>query len=160
MPETFRPFYCGTQSLDWKTWNCDNCQKGYDCTTKTWRCDLEEKIDLAYFGDGSVTEDIARRMGCLGNEGKHNWRCGELVEIMPTEEYYECFLKPPVTCLAPLWLRVWRSLRFAFNLWIPLWRPKEDIWGVLGRISLWTAWDVAWGIHHDDRVRCLLGIPQ
>ncbi|MCC6591581.1 MAG: hypothetical protein IT168_33145 [Bryobacterales bacterium] len=114
------PFYCGSQSADWKTWNCTNCQKGYDYQAEAWRCDLEQKIDEAYFGDGSVSEGVARRMGYLENRERHNWPCGELVEIMPTQEYYERYLKPAPSRLAPLWLRLWRAASFAVKFWNPL----------------------------------------
>ncbi len=142
------PFYCGTQACDWRSLNCENCHKGYDYASETQRCDIEHALDRAYFGDGTVPESVARRMGYT--DEAHNWQCPESEPIIPIEQW-EQKLKGPPTRTAPLLTRLWRTARFAYSLWIPLWRPKEDIYGVPGRISLRLAWVVAWGIHHNDR---------
>lgn len=148
-----RPFYCGTQALDWKSRNCDNCQKQCDTEINAWRCDIERAIYEAQLGDGSVSEEIAHRMGCIENLGHHNWRCGELITIMPEQEYYERYLKPAPSRLAPLRFRLWQTMRFAYDLWNPWWRPEVDIYGEPGRISLSLAWSVAWGVWHNARRR-------
>lgn len=57
------PFSCGTQSLDWKSRNCDRCTKGYDYAAETWRCEIERSIDDGFMGDGKVPMETWRRMG-------------------------------------------------------------------------------------------------
>lgn len=74
------PFYCGTQRMDWKCYNCDFCTKRYDESKRDWPCDLEKKIDEAYMDDGSVDESTAARMAVPQDCTVHNWRCGEFVE--------------------------------------------------------------------------------
>lgn len=140
----YRPFYCGSQFADWGTRNCRNCHKDGP------GCDIYNALTIAYCGDGAVSREVARRMGYLGNEMSHNWDCLERENILPPAEWRER-LKPPPTGTAPLWVRLRRALGFALELWISPWRPEEDIYGVPGRISLRTAWSVAWGIHRNDR---------
>ena len=74
------PFYCGSQRMDWKCYNCDFCTKRYDEARRDWPCDLEKKIDEAYMDDGSVDSATAARMGVPADCTLHNWRCGEFVE--------------------------------------------------------------------------------
>ena len=73
-----QPFHCGSQYMDWLTSNCERCKK-YDL--KYSSC----KIDCALFDaacdDGTVTEEIAVRMGFLVDgkqNGKYNWMCPEV----------------------------------------------------------------------------------
>lgn len=73
------PFYCGTQRLDWKCYNCDFCTKRYTDEDK-WRCDLEKAIDSSFMDDGSVSDETARRMGLPEDCRVYNWRCPEFVE--------------------------------------------------------------------------------
>lgn len=78
------PFYCGSQRMDWKCFNCDFCTKRYDDSSpqsvSAWRCDLEKLIDEAYMGDGSVSAETAKRMGEPEDCRVYNWRCPEFVE--------------------------------------------------------------------------------
>ena len=151
--ERVRPFYCGTQAADWREWNCANCKRAGAYTDETqtkfvWVCDIERALDEAWMGDGSVSGEIAQ---CMSYDPlRHNWTCGELDPVIPLAEWAER-LKPPPTRLCPLSKRLRRAWAFAMGLWVPLWHPEEDIYGVPGRIGLWLAWQIAWGIHRDDR---------
>lgn len=82
-PEKHLPFYCGSQRMDWTCFNCAQCAKGYDEKASAWRCDLEKAIDASFMGDGSVTDEIARRMGMPADCRVHNWRCPEFVAAPP-----------------------------------------------------------------------------
>ena len=74
-PPGIKPFACGTQFGDWTTANCERCTKG--ASPGKWpTCTIETALLEAYFDNGRITEDIARRMGWEpGN--RYNWRCGE-----------------------------------------------------------------------------------
>ncbi len=150
-----RPFYCGTQGADWQTNNCENCHmRGFYRDQKgqndfEWRCDIQRAIDGAYIGDGSVTDEIGRRMGAIGNETAHGWRCPELIEIEPIAKYAKRFERPK-TRLMPLWKRLRNTWRAAREL-------REDSYCATEfRIDWRLAWQVAWGIHHDytEVVKC------
>lgn len=71
---TVRPFSNGTQLGAWRARNCHGCglwnTERFDGT-----CDLDEAIGLAYGGDGTVTEEVAQRMGFT--EGPYTWDCPE-----------------------------------------------------------------------------------
>jgi hypothetical protein len=71
------PFCCGTQYADWKMYNCERCKKRYDEKKGEWKCEIEKEIDVAYIGDGTIPEDIWKRMGGPENKGNYNWRCPE-----------------------------------------------------------------------------------
>lgn len=149
------PFYCGTQGADWELANCDNCKKGGRYTDEkqmdwVWLCDIQKAKDEAYMGDGSVSNDIARRMGYDDGANLHNWPCTELDPIEPIEQYFARFAPKP-TRLASLWKRLKRAAEFAWEMYDPWWQPEVDIYGVMGRIELRLAWRIAWGMHHDDR---------
>jgi hypothetical protein len=74
------PFYCGTQRMDWKCYNCDFCTKRYDEQEREWRCDLEWLIDESYMGDGKFDAATAKRLGEPADCRVYNWRCPEFVE--------------------------------------------------------------------------------
>jgi hypothetical protein len=147
-----RPFYCGSQGADWQVSNCDNCQKrGHYTNGKTdwvWQCDIQQAVDFAYVSDGKVSAPIAARMGF--EKDRYGWRCNELIPVMPIAEYFAS-IAPPKTKLAPLRLRLGRSLRAAWIFWIKPW-DREDHDCYEGLRSPWLAWSVAWGIHDDDQV--------
>jgi hypothetical protein len=82
-----RPFYCGTQLIDWQEANCCRCKKysfQTDPATGQTRvpldedqvCQIEEAIFEAHWGDGQVSDEIASRMGA--NTDAHIWQCGEV----------------------------------------------------------------------------------
>jgi hypothetical protein len=65
-----RPFYCGTQFADWTARNCDKCTVGKDC-------EIGQACATAFFGDGSFTPAMARRMGWSGDVAEYTWDCPE-----------------------------------------------------------------------------------
>ncbi len=71
----YKPFSGKTQEEDWESANCWMCRK-YDPELLNCECDIDAA--LSYMGDGTVSADIAQRMGLLGNRGKRVWQCPEL----------------------------------------------------------------------------------
>jgi hypothetical protein len=101
-----RPFHCGSQFHDWKAHNCDRCAKGYDYKATDWRCDLERKIDEAAMGDGSMPDDVSKRMGTPEDCRVYNWPCTEFVEdTTPKPEPPPSF--PKVLDRPADWIREW-----------------------------------------------------
>lgn len=78
---TNRPFYSGTQFGDWTEANCLRCTKGADPTSSKWPdCDIEAALVESYIGDGTVSDDIAARMGITEEiRGRYTWPCSEVV---------------------------------------------------------------------------------
>lgn len=69
-----RPFSNGAQALDWTRRNCHGCSK----FTSEPTCEIDVAIARAYFGDGTVPDDIAQRMGFLAAEPTDlTWDCPE-----------------------------------------------------------------------------------
>ena len=64
-----RPFSNGTECRMWMEENCERCQK-VDWTDKmngpTSKCEIIIAVDAADWDDGTVSADIARRMGWDG----------------------------------------------------------------------------------------------
>lgn len=81
--EEVRPFSCGSQYGDWRSRNCYRCVKSYENTKPEPKdgmgpCDIDNAVGMAYIGSGSVTPEIAKRMGYSGeNEGAYGWDCPE-----------------------------------------------------------------------------------
>ena len=72
------PFANGTQYLDWDHVNCFHCKKATINSSKILDCQIEQSLVNACFEDGSVTEDIANRMGYKDETPPlHIWQCGE-----------------------------------------------------------------------------------
>jgi hypothetical protein len=78
MNKRIRPFSCGTQYGDWYMSNCDRCKKGAREGQEGFKCDIDEALFEAYFGDGTVSREIAERMGAIENEGAYTWKCPEV----------------------------------------------------------------------------------
>lgn len=87
------PFSNGSQFMDWLDSNCCNCAKysfaSDPATGKTREpldedqvCQIELALHEACYGDGTVSPDMAGRMG-YSTPVKYGWRCGELE---PTED--------------------------------------------------------------------------
>ena len=95
--ERYHPFANGCQFMDWQENNCCNCTKfsfALDPVTDKTRPPLNEEqlcqIELAiydgHWGDGSLSADIARRMGYLLPDGsdralEYGWRCTEFEAV-------------------------------------------------------------------------------
>lgn len=72
-----RPFDSGSQYADWQERNCEGCKK-FDAAKFKGRCDIDGAVGAAYFGEGSVSDEIAVRMGYTGpNIGAYSWACPE-----------------------------------------------------------------------------------
>lgn len=69
-----RPFSCGTQYGDWVERNCEVCLL-YD-REKAGGCEIDDALGLALFGDGTVSEEIAERMGATDPRA-YSWECPE-----------------------------------------------------------------------------------
>ena len=81
--EHVRPFSCGSQYGDWRDRNCFRCVKSYEHAEPKPKdgmgpCVIDNAVGIAYIGSGSVTPEIAKRMGYTGeNEGAYGWDCPE-----------------------------------------------------------------------------------
>jgi hypothetical protein len=73
----YSPFHCGTQFGDWEASNCDRCTKGA-AYGELPTCPIQYAVGSALFGDGTVSEDIAERMGFLKHKGRYGWPCNEV----------------------------------------------------------------------------------
>lgn len=76
----YRPFANGSQYADWEASNCVRCTQ-YAEEDPT--CPIMYALALACLDDGTVDEDIARRMGYLNDDGTDNalrygWPCREV----------------------------------------------------------------------------------
>lgn len=72
------PFHCGTQGADWDARNCDQCRKRWrEEEGDVWPCDIQKAVFLAYWDDGTVSADIAKRMGLPKDGLVYNWDCTE-----------------------------------------------------------------------------------
>lgn len=71
-----QPFANGSQFSDWCGANCDRCTKA------TKDCDLLLALDTAYFTDGMISDEIAKRIGAVLSDGQRNrcycWECPEV----------------------------------------------------------------------------------
>lgn len=77
-----RPFYCGSQAMEWEGANCDRCTKGQSGDDE-FKCDIQQELFEAACGDGTVSAEIAKRMS-VPSGGYYIWKCGEWE---PTEEW-------------------------------------------------------------------------
>jgi len=76
-----RPFYCGTQSIDWRSANCDRCSKmPKDVKPGEFACEIDYCISYAAIAGGTIPEDIARRMKY--DPARQSWKCGEFSEAI------------------------------------------------------------------------------
>ncbi len=78
--EKYYPFYCGTQGMDWQEANCLRCKKLTDEPGgfENIICDIDRALSEAFWKDGSVSKEIAERMGYLDNKGYYCWMCPEV----------------------------------------------------------------------------------
>ena len=73
---TIHPFYCGTQSIDWRISNCDKCTKGIDNPKPgEFLCEIDYCISYACIADGTISEAMAKRMGYAREH--YGWKCPE-----------------------------------------------------------------------------------
>lgn len=79
MPESkIYPFSNGTQSVDWDSLNCCRCKKQYDEGMDEVCCELQQALNTAFFDDGSISQEIATRIGYTkGPPFYYVWDCTE-----------------------------------------------------------------------------------
>ncbi len=61
MAERIGPFSCGSHFVDWKWRNCDRCTLRWT-EGQGWKCEIEAALDNAYIDDGTVTQEIGKRL--------------------------------------------------------------------------------------------------
>lgn len=77
MSERIHIFSCGTQYSDWVASNCERCKK-YN-PDGIGNCDIDNALLIAYFDDGKVCTEIAKRAGLTEQaQGSYVWVCGEV----------------------------------------------------------------------------------
>lgn len=73
------PFSSGCQALDWFERNCCRCKKSERADHDgpiTPTCEIEAAIGEAFFC-GTVSNNIAERMGLVGDASRLTWDCPE-----------------------------------------------------------------------------------
>lgn len=82
--ERVRPFDSGTQYTAWLSRSCFGCSK-FDAAHFQGRCDIDGALGDAYFGDGTVSQEIADRMGYTAahadGEFPWTWTCPEREQV-------------------------------------------------------------------------------
>ena len=85
MSDRYRPFHCGSQFADWEEANCcrcvkyDNIDSGMKVIDPVSDCEIFNALIEACCDDGTVSADIAQRMGYLDNKLAFQWKCPEVV---------------------------------------------------------------------------------
>lgn len=75
-----RPFHCGSQDADWTERNCWDCRKEWQEDAPTeWPCDIQKALQDAYWDNGTISAEIARRMGYTACD-VYTWDCPEKEE--------------------------------------------------------------------------------
>jgi hypothetical protein len=80
----YRPFSNGSQWYDWQDSNCFRCKRVdvSDPDRPVSTCPILEALNRACVDDGTVSEEIARRMGYLDarKDGgiPYGWPCGDV----------------------------------------------------------------------------------
>lgn len=76
-----RPFSNGSEFADWVERNCENCAKH---NLNYPECDIDIALTESYFGDGTISKEIALRMGYLEDtclEFEQQWYWGVIAEF-------------------------------------------------------------------------------
>jgi len=82
MSEPIRPFACGTQFMDWERRNCERCAKAW--ADDEFHCDLQKALSLGAVGDGTITTEVARRIG-FTDPLRFSWDCPERTADFPPD---------------------------------------------------------------------------
>ncbi len=75
--DRIRPFYCGSQAADWQESNCNRCTKNTPSELGMPTCPIQRAVFEAYISDGTVSAEIAVRMG-IDDDLAYLWQCGEV----------------------------------------------------------------------------------
>ena len=71
-----RPFSCGSQYMDWQEHNCFQCKKLGEGAEP--QCEISVELVTGCFGDGTVPDEIGKRMGYTqGPPFYYIWDCPE-----------------------------------------------------------------------------------
>ncbi len=79
-PSRVSPFSNGSQFVDWLASSCDKCAKAYDHNAETFVCDLEEALTEACVFDGTVSAEVAAKLG-VPERTWSDWRCKAFVPL-------------------------------------------------------------------------------
>jgi hypothetical protein len=72
--------------MDWTARNCDRCWKGYKGDAdKRSLCSLEKALSLACVGDGTISAEVATRIG-YSDPLAYTWGCPEREEKRPARK--------------------------------------------------------------------------
>ena len=79
MSEPVHVFSNGDEYRAFVVHNCDHCTL---CDRRGFpgECEIDGALGIALFGDGTVTAEIAQRMGRTDNPGALVWDCPERVD--------------------------------------------------------------------------------
>lgn len=81
--ERKRPFHSGSQFADWQDRNCGRCWKfDIEAAFDESKCEIDAALGDAMFGDGTVSAEIALRMG-FTDPVSYTWVCPEREEEEP-----------------------------------------------------------------------------
>lgn len=82
-----RPFSNGSQFADWTASNCERCAKGAPIGSAEWpTCPIEYALAYACIDDGTITQEIADRMGYEHSTARYVWMC---CEWLPSDAWKE-----------------------------------------------------------------------
>jgi hypothetical protein len=147
-----RPFHCGSQHASWECANCDRCTKNTPSQEGMPRCEIQRAIFEAQFGDGTISADIAHRMGFTSHLA-YIWECGE---VEWTEEWKAEYR---IRQTLRYRLRKWRwEIRRAARRWIGerrdnlrhRWRrPIAERHGLNKPTTCWAEW-CSWALGYLD----------
>lgn len=85
--QRIRMFSNGSQFDDWEAANCDRCTKGHTVDEHGMdqfsQCEINQALNFAYWDDGTVRAEIARRAGYFdhntpGKSYRYCWPCNEV----------------------------------------------------------------------------------
>lgn len=75
-----RPFSCSTQYADWQVSNCALCIK-FNSEDGTKSCELDQALAEALFGNGEVSDEVAKAIGAYEGNKEYLWICPSRVKI-------------------------------------------------------------------------------
>ena len=78
MKDRIRIFSNGSQDADWLGRNCLQCKKWGEKVSAS--CEIADAMQLAYFDDGTLSAEMAKRMGYPGPAVAYTWDCPEREE--------------------------------------------------------------------------------
>ena len=90
MSDRISPFAKNSQYVDWCTFNCERCAKAAEEEVDIVTCEIEEKLVEATWDNGTVSVEIAERMGHTSSHKDgmqpYVWPCGEVELIEEADD--------------------------------------------------------------------------